>query len=91
MKVPKIKAIPRLSGGCIFLDGYLRQSGIQNAEFAELLRQIRRHARSPTAALVRHWRCGSKIPGHDMRLFIEIATAGQVGMERWCGQQEDGG
>lgn len=65
------------------LDDYLRRQGIRSPEFAELLRRIRRHARSPDAALVRHWRCGSKMPSHDMRLFIEIATGGQVGLLSW--------
>lgn len=65
------------------LDRYLSERGIKTAAFAYLLQQVRKHDSKPTRGMVRSWRIGERIPSHDSRRFIEVASGGAVAMDSW--------
>jgi hypothetical protein len=76
-------AIKQKPQNTLSLDEYIAKSGLTNEQLAALVRRIRRHPSQPSRTLISHWRRGQKMPGHDMRLFLEIATGGLVSMFSW--------
>lgn len=69
------------------LDAFLTQRGITNRDFALRVQLVRRHDSAPTGPLVSHWRCGRKVPDHDTRIWIELASEGCVPAGVWPEQE----
>lgn len=65
------------------LTAFLTQSNMGNREFAQRIQLVRRHPSIPSGPQVSHWRCGRKVPDHDMRIWIEIASEGAVSADIW--------
>lgn len=65
------------------LDEYMEARGIDDATFARLLQQIRKHESKPTRFMVKSWRQGKSVPTHDFKRYVEVATAGAVPMTAW--------
>lgn len=65
------------------LQTFLTQSNMSNREFAHRVKLVRRHPSIPSGPQVSHWRCGRKVPDHDMRIWIEIASEGAVPADLW--------
>lgn len=65
------------------LEDFLTHRKMSNRDFAQRVQLVRRHPSIPSGPQVSHWKCGRKVPDHDMRIWIEIASEGAVSADIW--------
>lgn len=71
------------------LNQYLERNAVRNADLAERIQTLRRHPSIPSAAEISHWRSGRTVPQHDMRVWMDLATEGQVPCESWGEEKQE--